>query len=106
MKRFAAHRVYVASSRVTLPLHVVEVNDSNRVCRIFPLRCETARTEWLGGMMVVASYFPPREPDESFAAYTARLSRFRGVWQQVARITPFNLSDSEFTPESRIIPLR
>ena len=80
MKRFAARRIYLSSEQRMLDLHVVELDDSGIVRTVFPLREEISHTEWVSGIIVIAPGFPPR-------------------------IAPFNLSATEFTPHSRVIPL-
>lgn len=51
MRRIAAHQVYW---KTCLPLHVIEVDEQNRLCRVFPLTDEIAGTEFWDGVIYPA----------------------------------------------------
>lgn len=105
MKRFAARRIYLSSEQRMLDLHVVELDDSGIVRTVFPLREEISHTEWVSGIIVIAPGFPPRRPEEPFSGYADRLRSQPAEPLHAVRIAPFNLSATEFTPRSRVIPL-
>lgn len=105
MKRFAARRIYLSNEQRMLDLHVVELDDSGIVRTVFPLREEISHTEWVSGIIVIAPGFPPRRPEEPFSGYADRLRSQPAAPLHAVRIAPFNLSATEFTPHSRVIPL-
>lgn len=105
MKRFAARRIYLAREQKMLDFHVVELDERGIVRTVFPLREETSHTEWGSGIIVIAPGFLPRLPGETFADYADRLCSLPFTPLHAARIAPFNLAATEFTPRSRVIPL-
>lgn len=106
MKRFAAHRLYLASEKKMLAMQVVELDEQGDVHLVFPLEEEIRQTEWLGGMIVIAAEMPQHVPDESFSAFLARLSDASESRMRAWHIMFFDMAAMEFTLHSRIIRLR
>lgn len=109
MKRFAAHKLYWASRGELRSMQVVELDDTGLVTGTFPLLEEVRNTEWIGGVIVIASQKPERVAGESFADFCTRVS---GREKQAASssgfayfITQFDVAGMGFTPASRIVGL-
>lgn len=106
MKRFAAHRLYLASERKMLVMQVVELDDLGNVNRIFPLAEEVRQTEWIGGIIVVTAENLQSVRDQSFRVFLSRLSAKPEKEIKAWHVTSFDVSAMEFTSCSRIVRLQ
>ena len=107
MRRFAANRVCIVPEKKILRNQVVEVDEvSHEVLHIFVLEEEIRHTEWLGGMILLASHCPSRDENESFGAYIDRIGEnIDSKALKAYHISAFNVNSMEFTKESRIVLL-
>lgn len=106
MKRFAAHRVYFALHDELCVMQVVELDDAGKVASIFPLLEEVRNTEWIGGVIIVASKKPEYFSGGSFADFCHQLHHLEiQAASEVFfayHITQFDVAGMKFTPASQI----
>ena len=113
MKRFAVHRLWVWDRSEVCGLSLVEVDEvSHIVSAVRPLACETERTEWIGGFVIVAPQCTSPLSGESFDAYRKRLlsewdsAEYRSSHSLYAyHFSPFNVVDMDFPAVSRMTVL-
>lgn len=106
MKRYAAHRVYLAAKKEWCEGPQVVSVEEGKVLSLTPFAGELPSVEWLGGLLIVASRLPERRPDEPFSCFLERIppvaaddSATLSLWH----VTSFNVHDMAFTAVSRII---
>lgn len=130
MMKLASHRIYDARLSRLYSFQVLE-RGKDGTFRIYPFREEISGTEWLPGMLILAPFAVTRVPGEGFRDFLTRLKVAAGEeaagpveeepamkagngeegWQagkeiRVYWITPFNVTDMEFLPDSQIRELR
>lgn len=90
-------------------MQVVELDSSGKVVGLTSLREEQHATEWLGGVIVIASKSPERMAGESFSNFCNRLCNEEDALQltdcQAYYVTQFDVAGMNFTPASRLIRL-
>ena len=90
-------------------MQVVELDSSRKVVGLTSLREEQHTTEWLGGVIVIASKSPERMEGESFSAFCSRLCSEEDTFQlpgcPAYHVTQFDVAGMNFTPASRIVRL-
>lgn len=106
MKRYAANRVYKASSQSLQRNQVVEIDDhTHEVVNVFTLEEEIRNTEWLGGIIIIASSCPLTIAGEKFSTFLTRLPQTISSLEHAYHISAFDVNSMEFTAESRIVML-
>lgn len=113
MKYFAAHRLWKWNREEILSICRFGLDGENHFVQATePLDCEMERTEWIGGLVLVAPACFPRRDGESFAEYRLRLME---EWKTLDENTcsvlfayhfvPFDIQNMEFLPSTRIFRL-
>lgn len=113
MRYFAAHRAWIASSDRLLSMCRIGITDTtHRVLSVETFESETEQTEWIGGLILVAPLCPERLSQETFAEYRQRmiseLESVDGTHStplSAYHFVPFNVTDMEFLPSTRIVRL-
>lgn len=109
MRAVATHRVYDAEKREILAKQVVELDERGYVTRVYPLTEEVRHTEWLGDLIVLyPQQLPEILPLERFSQYKERITSQldtprKGERKKAYLLTPFNVSEMEFTPDTHIV---
>ena len=112
MRRIGVHRVFLPTRSRLLSYQVVTVSDGGEVTDCVPLSREQAATEWWGGLLVVAPDVVERLSDESFEDFCRRLSdRYATASESICplrafHVSPFDAAALQFTPDSRLRPVR
>lgn len=110
MKRFAANRICLVTSKQIFRNQVIEVDEeSHQVVSRFDLTEEVRQTEWKGGIILVSPISFERENNEGFKTCLERISAEVGLTDYsrlyAFHVTSFNVSLMEFSPNSRIVLL-
>lgn len=109
MRKVAVHRVFLAPFNKWLSMQVVELDLSGKVAGLMSLCEEQRATEWLGGVIVIASKSPERMEGESFSDFCNRLCSEEDAVSladcQAYHIIQFDVAGMNFTPASRLICL-
>lgn len=109
MRKIATHRIYDTESGQISSQQVVEVDEQGHVVQMYSFSEETRHTEWLGDIIIISPLeLPQILPDESFSHFKERIASLiqsggkerpkRAYW-----VTPFNVSEMEFTPDTHVI---
>lgn len=108
MKIIATHRVYDVEKETVFSHQIIKLDEQGEVVQICPFTEEIRQTEWLGGIIIL---FPDRLPDilpaEDFTHYKERITSFLHTRKERGEkkaywLSPFNVADMEFTPETHI----
>ena len=74
MKRFACHYLYVSSDGC-YSKYVVELEDTGRVRRYFPLKEELSSTQWVGGIIILSPLYDLEiYPEEKYSDFLKRIT--------------------------------
>lgn len=109
MRRLASQRLLNALTDELLAFHLAQLDDDGYVTDIQAFSSETASTSYANGLIVISAAEVNIVLQESFRDFRQRIhSLYGGPTTTSTRcyvITPFNLADMEFTPQSRIFSL-
>ena len=110
MKRFAANRVYIATTEAMYRNYVVEIDETtHQVIRTFRLEEEIRQTEWKGGIILLLESCPERMDGETFAQFQTRINKIERRPENTSlyayHITAFDVNSMEFTVDSHILLL-
>jgi hypothetical protein len=109
MRKIASHRILDLKTGAILAMHVVEITHDGSVARTYPLCGENQNIEWLPGLLIQSPEAPALEVGEHFAEFIQRMQKKTIGNESDSKlylVSPFNVSQMEFCPSTRIMPLK
>lgn len=110
MRKIASHRILDVKTGAILAMHVVEITTDGSVARTYPLCGESQNIEWLPGLLIQSPEAPAIAmlAGECFSEFVRRMQKKTIGNESDSKlywVSPFNVSQMEFCPSTRIIPL-
>ena len=108
MRRYASQRVFNACTGEILPFHKIELESDSSFISCSPFTFEEASTTYVIGLIVISAAEINILPDENFDAFKKRIQKINGEPSSPIKsfiVTPFNLVEMEFLPQSRVVSL-
>lgn len=109
MRKIASHRILDVKTGAILAMHVVEITTDGSVARTYPLCGESQNIEWLPGLLIQSPEAPAMEAGEHFAEFIQRMQKKTIGNESDSKlywVSPFNVSQMELCPSTRIMPLK